>query len=156
MQRGERQSIREGSQVRVSDLRQQFRLAAKPGKPAKAARHVKNAPVRNGPDADKHKPKIIHRDEPDRREELMAKAERLSQIHHTTSLLKVKPRRERHALHEEKRKKPGLFLQLALVVILAVGATIAIDPNLLPQEVRDLDWQGMKYQFDVWLQDVAG
>jgi hypothetical protein len=155
MQRGERQTTRENSQVKVSDLRQQFRAASKPAKPVKAAKHVRNAPLRNGPDADKHKPEGAHRHDPDRREEQLAKAERLSQIHHTTSLLKSKPKNDRFKPYQEK-KKSGLALQLVLVIAAAGGVAVALDPSILPREVRDLDWQGMKYQFDTWVEDVTG
>lgn len=156
MQRGERQSIREGSQVKVTDLREQFRAASKPARPAKAAKRTKDAPVRNGPNADRHRPKGARHDEQaDRREEQMAKAERLSQLHHSTSLLRSGPKNSRVKAYKEK-KKPGLLLQLLLVMLIAAGVAVALDPSLLPQEIRDLDWQSLKYQFDAWLQDVMG
>jgi hypothetical protein len=155
MQRGERQTIRPESVVKVTDLREQFRAAAKPGKTAKAARLVKNAPVRNGPDAERHKPKRGSRDEQhtDRHEEQMAKAERISQIQHTTSLLKTKPQNDRLKTHVEK-KKSGLFLQLVLVFALAGGGAVVLDPTLLPAEVRNLDWQGMKVQAEAAIQQI--
>jgi hypothetical protein len=157
MQRGERQSIREGSQMKVSDLREQFRTTSKPAKPVKAAKHVKNAQVRNSPDAERHKPKGRgqREEQPDRREELMAKAEKLSQIHHTTSLLTKNPKSNRLKPHKEK-KNPGLLFQLLLVMLVAAGVTVALDPTILPAEIRNLDWQGMQYEFDAWLQDVTG
>jgi hypothetical protein len=155
MQRGERQTTREESKVKVTALREQFRATSKPGKPAKAAKHVKNAPVRNRPNVDRHKFKGGHHEEPvDRREEEMAKAEKLSQIHHTTSLLKSKPQNNRFKEHKEK-KKWGLLLQLVVVGIIAGGATVALDPSILPEEIRTADWEGMKYQFDVWLQNLG-
>jgi hypothetical protein len=157
MQRGERQTIREGSRVKVSDLREQFRTASKPAKPTKAAKHVKNAPVRNSPDAEQHKPKgrQQHQEQKDKREEQMAKAERLAQIQHTTSLLKTKPKNDRFKPYKEK-KKSGLLLQLVLVMLVSAGVTIALEPSILPAEIRNLDWQGMKYEFDAWLQSVTG
>ena len=153
MQRGERQTTREGSHVRVSDLREQFRSASKPGKAVKPAKHAKRAPIRNGPNADKHKPKAEQ--QIDRHEELMAKAEKLSQIHHTTSLLKTKPKNDRLQPVAEK-KKSNLFLQLVLVMLVAGGVAIALDPGILPEEVRSLDWQGMQYRLDAWLDNVTG
>lgn len=156
MQRGERQTIREDSQVKVTVLREQFRTASKPGKAPKAAKHVKNAPVRNRPNADQHKSRGGHHEEPtDRHEEAMAKAEKISQLHHTTSLLKSKPNNDRFKDYTEK-KSSGLMLQLLLVMIIAVGAAIALDPGILPEEVRTLDWEGMKYRIDTWLEEVGG
>ena len=33
---------------------------------------------------------------------------------------------------------------------------IALDPGILPEEVRSLDWQGMQYRLDAWLDNVTG
>jgi hypothetical protein len=158
MQRGERQSVREGSQVKVTDLRSQFRATAKPAKPEKAAKHSKSQSYRNRPDLE-HQPKQRkwrRQEEPkDLREEQMAKAEKLSHIQHTTSLLKSKPKNNR--LKDHKEKKPsGLLFQLVLVGCIVAGAAVAYDPTLLPSEVRNIDWREIRYSVDVWLQDVTG
>jgi hypothetical protein len=85
----------------------------------------------------------------------MEKAERLSQVQHTTSLLKSKPKNNRVKEYKE-RKKSGLVLQLVLVVVVVGAVAIALDPTILPHEVRTLDWDGMKYQVELFLQNLTG
>jgi len=157
MSRGERQTVREGSQVKVTDLREQFRTASKPGKPAKPAKHAPKPSVRNHAGNEPHSPTGHSRNEEvkDKRDERMEKAERLAQVQHTTSLLKSKPKNNR-ALEYKEKKKSGLVLQLALVVAVVGAVTIALDPTILPREVRTLDWDGMKHQVELFLQNVTG
>jgi len=158
MQRGERQSVREGSQVKVTDLRDQFRAASKPGKPEKPAKHAKRQAYRNRPDFEQQPKSKRSRkqEEPrDMREEQMAKAEKLSQTQHTTSLLKTKPRNNRLKDHREKGKS-GLLLQLLLVAFVGVGVAVALDPTLVPADVRNIDWREMKYNVDTWLEHATG
>jgi hypothetical protein len=157
MSRGERQTVREGSLVKVTDLREQFRTASKPGKPAKAAKHAPKPHVRHHAGKEPHSSKGHSRNEEvkDKRDERMEKAERLAQVQHTTSLLKSKPKNNR-ALQYKEKKKSGLVLQLALIVAVAGAVAIALDPTILPREVRTLDWDGMKYQVELFLQSVTG
>lgn len=154
--RGERQSVREGSQTKVTDLREQFRTASKPAKSSKSAKHVKKPAVRNHSDHDKHSSKGgSHQDEAKDRRDLQAeKAERLAQVHHTTSLLKSKPQNNR-AKEFKEPKKGGLMLQLVLVIVVAGGVAVALDPNILPREVRTLDWDGMTYQVEQFIENVT-
>jgi hypothetical protein len=158
MSRGERQTVREGSQVKVTDLRERFRTASKPGKPAKPAKHAPKPHVRNHAANEPPAPKSGRprsAEESDMLDARMEKAERVSQVQHTTSLLKSKPKNNR-ALEYKEKKKSGLVLQLVLVVAVAGAVTIALDPTILPREVRTLDWDGMKYQVELFLQNVTG
>lgn len=155
--RGERQSAREGSQTKVTDLREQFRAASKPAKPSKSAKHMKKPAVRNHGDHDKQSSRGGSRpDEAKDRRDLQAeKAERLAQIHHTTSLLKSRPKNNR-AKEFKEPKKGGLMLQLLLVLAVAGGVAVALDPTVLPREVRTLDWDGMTYQVEQFVESVTG
>ena len=128
MQRGERQTVREGQQMKVSDLRAQFR--ATPAKPAKALR---NKPK---PSAKESKAKAAKRGNTE--EERIARAERLAEERRTTSLLKTPPRRSRNSL-EEKKPQTSLFVQLLFVIALAGGAAFAMQFDF-----STIDWQALK------------
>ena len=76
-------------------------------------------------------------------DELAAKAERLSQLQHETSLLSRKPANDRTKAHKEK-KKGGLLLQLLLVIAVAAGVAVALDPQLMDQAMAMVDWEALK------------
>jgi hypothetical protein len=68
-------------------------------------------------------------------DERAEKAERQAHAQHTTSLLKGGNSRKPYVRKGERpEKKGGLFFQLILVMIIAVGIAVAIDPSLIPPE----------------------
>jgi hypothetical protein len=107
-----------GSQMRIEDLRAQFKSAStdmkKPPKPRK--------PVKRDSD-----------------EERAIKAERQAQVQHTTSLLAGGKSSKNYKRPGEKseRRGGGLFFQLLLVMIIAGGVAYALDPSIVPPEWID-------------------
>jgi hypothetical protein len=81
----------------------------------------------------------------DMSDDLAAKAERLSQLQHETSLLKREPRNDRSKDYQEK-KKGGLIIQLLLVILLAAGVTVALDPELSSRLMAMVDWEEVKFR----------
>jgi hypothetical protein len=129
MQRGERQTVREGQQLKVSDLRAQFR--ATPAKPAKA--------LRNKPKPPRKETKAEAAAKRENSEEARRdRAERLAEERRTTSLLKSAPRRSRDHLDEKKPQSP-LFVQLLFVMALAGGAAYAMQFDF-----STIDWDALK------------
>jgi len=130
MQRGERQTAREGQQMKVSDLRAQFRAT-----PAKAAKALRNKPK---PPHKESKAEVAAKrdnDEEARRD----RAEKIAEERRTTSLLKTTaPRRSRDHL-EEKKPQASLFMQLLFVVALAGGAAYAMQFDF-----STIDWDALK------------
>ena len=109
-----------GQATRISDLRASVMTRrpdpklAKPPKPGKA-------PKRESDDA------------------RAARAERVAQAQHTTSLLKGGKsakgyERPGEKLERSERRKGWLFFQLVLVIVVAGGVAYALDPTLLPPE----------------------
>jgi hypothetical protein len=111
-----------GQPTRISDLRASLRNAnatrtklPKPPKPRKP-------PKRESED------------------ERAARAEKQAMAQHTTSLLKGGNSKKpylRPGERLEKKSSGGLFLQLALVMIVAGGVALALDPSIIPPEWID-------------------
>jgi hypothetical protein len=79
-------------------------------------------------------------------DELAAKAERTAQLQHETSLLKREPQNDRTKAHKGK-KKGGILIQLLLVMVVAGGVAVALDPQLMTQAqamVDSIDWEAIK------------
>jgi len=129
MQRGERQTVREGQQMKVSDLRAQFRAT-----PAKAAKALRNKPKSPRKESKAEAAAKRDNDEEARRD----RAEKLAEKHRTTSLLKSAPRRSRDHL-EEKKPQSSLFVQLLFVIALAGGAAYAMQFDF-----STIDWDALK------------
>lgn len=101
----------------VADLRAQMRTAS-----AKSAATAPPPP-----------PKKKARQEPvDPRDERAERAERLAMAQHQTSLLSKAPRNDRTKPVEKKKGLP-LLMQLLLVVLIAGGVALALDPALMAQ-----------------------
>jgi len=79
----------------------------------------------------------------DMADEQAARAEKMAQAQHETSLLTRGPKNNRTKEYKEK-KKGGLLLQLLLVVIVAAGVAVALDPQLLAQVTAMVDWEALK------------
>jgi hypothetical protein len=82
----------------------------------------------------------------DMSDELAAKAEKIAQLQHETSLLKRGPQNDRSKPHKEK-KKGGLLIQLLFVIVVAGGVAVALDPQLASQAmalVDSVDWEALK------------
>jgi hypothetical protein len=129
MQRGERQTVREGQQLKVADLRAQFRAT-----PAKAAKALRNKPK---PPRKETKSDAAKREnnEDARRD----RAEKLAEERRTTSLLKTTaPKRSRDSLEEKKPQTP-LFVQLLFVIALAGGVAYAMQFDF-----STIDWDALK------------
>jgi hypothetical protein len=130
MQRGERQTVREGQQMKVSDLRAQFRAT-----PAKAAKALRNKPKSPRKESKAEAAAKRDNDEEARRD----RAEKLAEERRTTSLLKTTaPRRSRDHL-EEKKPQSSLFVQLLFVIALAGGAAYAMQFDF-----STIDWDALK------------
>jgi hypothetical protein len=104
-----------GQKNRIADLRASVRsAAADPAKPPKPRKEVKR--------------------ESD--EERALKAERQAMAQHKTSLLaggnSKKP--YKRPGEREERKSGGLIFQLVLVMVLAGGVAVALDPSIIPPE----------------------
>jgi hypothetical protein len=115
---------------RMQALRAEAGLAPPPAKAARAAQPELRAPP----------PRPQGKDISD---ELAAKAERLSQLQHETSLLSKKPRNDR-AKDRKEKKKGGLYFQLLLVIVIAAGVAVALDPQLMDQAMAMVDWEALK------------
>ena len=106
-----------GHKTRISDLRAQFQAASNQvGKPPKPRKSVQR--------------------ESD--EERAVKAERQALAQHTTSLLAGgKSKKPYKRPGERAESKGGLFLQLVLVMAVAGGVALALDPSIVPAEWVD-------------------
>jgi hypothetical protein len=65
-------------------------------------------------------------------DERAAKAERHSLAQHQTSLLSTPPKNDRLNPRKERKRTPFL-MQLFLVMLVAGGVAVALDPNLMAQ-----------------------
>jgi hypothetical protein len=82
----------------------------------------------------------------DMSDEQAAKAERIAQLQHETSLLKRAPENDRTKAYKGK-KKGGILIQLLLVMVVAGGVAVALDPQLMSQAqamVDSIDWEDIK------------
>ena len=103
-----------GHKTRVSDLRAQFQAASSQvGKPPKPRKSVQR--------------------ESD--EERAVKIERQALAQHTTSLLAGgKSKKPYKRPGEREERKGGLFVQLVLVMVVAGGVALVLDPSIVPAE----------------------
>ncbi len=99
---------------RVAALREQMRVAS-----AKSAAGPLPPPKKSA----KH-------ETIDARDERAERAERLAQAQHQTSLLTKPPKNDRLKPQTVKRKTP-FVVQLFLVVLVAAGVAVALDPTLM-------------------------
>ena len=81
----------------------------------------------------------------DNSDELAAKAEKIAQQQHETPLLKREPKNDRAKEYTEK-KKGGMLIQVLLVMIIAGGVAVALDPQLLSQVQTLIHWEEIKYK----------
>ena len=79
----------------------------------------------------------------DMADEQAERAEKMAQLQHETSLLTRGPKNNRTKEYKEK-KKGGLVLQILLVIIVAGGVAVALDPQLLAQVTAMVDWEALK------------
>lgn len=108
----------------------------------KPASRSQNADLRAGlraannkPQQDLKPPKPRKQSKQETADERAEKAERQAHAQHTTSLLKDGNSKKPYVRKGERpEKKGGLFFQLILVMIVAVGVAVAIDPSLIPPE----------------------
>jgi hypothetical protein len=102
-----------GQKTRIADLRAQVSSASvdarKPPKPRKA----------------------VKRDTADER---ALKAERQAMAQHKTSPLGDSKKPYKRPGQREERKSGGLFSQLLLVMVVAGGVALALDPSIIPAE----------------------
>lgn len=101
----------------VAALREQMRSAS-----ASSATNLPPAP----------RPKKAKRDIVDAHDERAEKAERLAAAQHRTSLLSKTPKNSRRQAVEKKKGAPFL-LQLLIVMMVAGGVAVSLDPTLLAQ-----------------------
>lgn len=102
-----------GQKTRIADLRAQVNSASvdarKPPKPRKAVKR-------------------------DTEEERALKAERLAMAQHKMSLMGDSKKPYKRPGEREERKSGGLFFQLILVMVVAGGVALALDPSIIPAE----------------------
>ncbi len=104
-----------GQKTRIADLRAQMKSGpANLDKPPKPRKPVKR----------------------ESEEERAQKAERLAMAQHKTSLLAGGNSKKAYKRpgEREDRKSGGLFFQLVLVMVVAGGVAIALDPSVVPAE----------------------
>ena len=116
----------------VADLRAQFQAASSMG--AKAARVERDLPP---PPPPKHV--RLAKEASDAAEERAAKAEKLSQLQHQTSLLSRAPKNDRLKIEKEPKKGGSLFVQLVFVAMLVAGGAYVLDPALF-----STGWEAVK------------
>lgn len=106
-----------GHKTRISDLRAQFQAAStQVGKPPKPRKPVQR----------------------ETEEERALKAERLALAQHKTSLLSGGNAKKPYTRPGERaERKGGLFLQLVLVIAVAAGVALVLDPSIVPAEWVD-------------------
>ncbi|OYW43714.1 MAG: hypothetical protein B7Z38_00120 [Rhodobacterales bacterium 12-64-8] len=114
MQQTRRKLEGPGYKTRMSDLRAQFQAASnqvgKPPKPRKAVQRESD-------------------------EERAVKAERQALAQHTTSLLPGGNAKKPYKRPGEREgRKGGLFVQLVLVMAVAGGVALVLDPSIVPAE----------------------